>query len=190
MTDFLAGAADGALYLLQSALALAAIVATTLVLWGLTVRHAAIAAVAFAAIAFATVWLPPLPANVLSPAVLLGCGVLLAIGLDWPPAVRAVAAAAGAVTAGIAGGVQSATWAEATGATLVLVLLVFVLLLPSRVIPRRMPWLRVAQVGRRMAGAWIAAVGALLLVLTVRGIDLGGKPVAAAPAGTAPALLA
>jgi hypothetical protein len=171
MTALLAEAADGAQFLLTSALALAAIVASSRVLWGLSLRQGVIASVLFALVAILTVWLPPLPANILSPAVLAVCGLLLALGFDWPMGIRGAAAAAGAITAGISGGIQTATWAEAAGAVLVLLLLVFALLQPARFVPSSQPALKLA---RRMAGAWIAAVGVLMLVLTVRGVNLGG----------------
>jgi hypothetical protein len=175
MSEWLAGAADGALFLLQSALALAAVVASALVLWGLAVRQAVAAAVLFGAVALLTIWLPPLPINVLAPAVLVACGLLLATGWNAPLPLRTTAAAGGALAAGMAGGLQTATWPEAAGASLLLVASLLVLLLLARLVPVRAPWPRVVQLARRMAGAWIAAVGVLLLALTLRGIDPAGR---------------
>jgi len=167
----LRAAADGAAFVLQSALALAPAVATGLALAPVEVRRAGVRALVFAGLVGASGWLPIAGAVQAAPAaalVVLGLGT--ACGLRLAGAAAWLAVAVGALAAGLGGGMQTASWPEAAGGSLALgglVLLVQLLLarlvaLPARLVP-------VAALGRRMAGAWIGAVGAILLALWVRG---------------------
>jgi hydrogenase/urease accessory protein HupE len=97
-------------------------------------------------------------------------GAVVAAGLRLRGWAAALAVAIGGVTAGAAGGFQTATWEEVVGGGMLLGLIVVTwLLLASRVVlPARI--VRGATLARRMAGAWIAAVGILLVALWLRGV--------------------
>lgn len=165
----LRGMADGALFMAQSALALAAAAATVLAVAAATARQAVVAAIVFLLAASASAWMPQaVPAAALVPGVLLALGVLLAAGLRPRGAVAWIAVLAGGLAAGLAGGLPTATWEETAGGLVVLSLPVLAgLLLAVRIpVPPRLH--RGAATARRMAGAWIAAVGVLLLALWLR----------------------
>lgn len=163
------GLADGALFMLQSALALGAAVATVLAAAFAGTRQAVRAAIVFVAAAAASAWLPPVvPAASVVPGMLLVLGVVLAAGLRLRGAIAWIAVVIGGATAGLAGGLQTATWEESVGGLLVLAAIVLAgWLLATRIdVPPRMQ--RGVATARRMAGAWIAAVGVLLIALWVR----------------------
>jgi hypothetical protein len=168
-TGHLQGAIDGARVLLQSALALAVAVATSLALarmrLGRLVRGAllySLAAVAMGALA------RPVPADVVASSVLLVFGVLIAAGVrlqGWTPWAAIIA---GGIASGLAGKMQTASGAESAGGAVVLFLLMlFVGMLTRIPAPARLH--RAAGLARRMAGAWLAAVGVLMIALWMRG---------------------
>ena len=161
---------DGAIFVLQSPLALAAALVTCVLLASVTARTAVVRALAFALIAsVGGSMAPSLPAQAAVPAALLVLGLTTACGLqlNWPFAGLAIAL--GGLAAGWAGGMQTAAWQEAMGGGVVLGGLVCGLLLGLlglRATPAR--FALVVSVGRRVIGAWIGALGALLLALVMR----------------------
>ena len=165
----LRGVLDGASFLLQSALSLAAAVATMLALAPMPARRAMACAALFAGAAVAARWLPPaIPGGLLAPAALLALGAVVATGLRLRGWLAALAVVVGGVAAGAAGGFATATWEEMVGGVLVLAVMVIagLLLIGRIVLPSRVE--RAATLARRMAGAWIAAVGVLLVALWLR----------------------
>lgn len=163
------GIADGALFMGQSALALGAAVATVLAVAVDGARRAVAAAIVFVAAGAASAWWPAgVPSSSLVPGVLLVLGLVLAAGLRLRGAIAWIAVAVGGVAAGLAGGLQTATWEETLGGLLLLAVLVLAgFQLAARVaVPPRLQ--RGAATARRMAGAWIAAVGVLLIALWLR----------------------
>ena len=165
----LGGVLDGGMFVLQSALSLGAAVATVLVLAPMRSRRAVVAALVFAFVAVASGWLPErVPGGVLAPAALLLLGAVIATGFRARGVLAWIAIAIGGIAAGVAGGFQTATVAESIGgAALLFVLVAIGLLLAGHVtLPERVA--RGAALGRRMAGAWIAAVGILLVTLWLR----------------------
>lgn len=163
------GIADGAVFMLQSALALGAALATVLAAAVAGARQAVRAAIVFVAAAAASAWLPAtVPAASLVPGVLLVLGIVLAAGLRLRGAPAWIAIVVGGTTAGLAGGLPTATWEESGGGLLVLALLVLAgfVLAVRVVVPPRVE--RGVATARRMAGAWISAVGVLLIALWLR----------------------
>lgn len=165
----LRGLLDGGLFMAQSALALGVAAATVLVAAVDNTRQAWLAAIVFVAASAASAWMPHSPASeALAPGMLLVLGGLLASGLRLRGVGAWIAVVLGGATAGIAGGLQTATWPEALGGLLVLFAPVLVGLVVSArvvVVPRMS---RGVATARRMAGAWLAAVGILLVALLVR----------------------
>ncbi|MFL6695296.1 MAG: hypothetical protein ACJ8GO_20290 [Ramlibacter sp.] len=165
----LRGVLDGGLFVLQSALSLGAAIATVLVLAPMQSRRAVAAALAFALLAVASGWLPErVPGGVLAPAALLLLGAVIATGFRARGVIAWIAIAIGGIAAGVAGGFQTATLAESAGGAAVLFMLVAVglLLVGQITLPERA--IRAVTLARRMAGAWIAAVGILLVALWLR----------------------
>ena len=166
----LRGAVDGALFMGQSALALAATLATVLLLAAVPLRRAAGSALVFTLAAVAAGWLPvPVPwGAATTPAVLLLLGACVAAGLRLRGIAGWIAVVVGGVAAGIAGGLQTATWEETAGGIAVLyaALLAGLGLGGHVVLPQGMQ--RGAALACRMAGAWIAAVGVLMLAMWLR----------------------
>lgn len=169
LATHLRGVADGGLFLLQSALSLGAAIATVLALAPMPSRRAVGSALVFAAIAVAAGWLPPsVPGGVLAPAALLLLGATIATGFRLRGVLAGIAIVVGATAAGVAGGFQTATTEESIGGAVVLFVLVVagLLLIGKVTLPARV--VRGATLARRMAGAWIAAVGILLVALWLR----------------------
>lgn len=165
----LRGMADGATFMAQSALALGAAVATVLAVAVGGTRRALAAAIAFAVAAAVSAWLPqPLADGVLVPAVVLALGLTIAAGVRLRGALALAALVPGGVAAGIAGSLQTATWEETLGGLLVLFIPVLAGFLASVriVVPVRVQ--RGVTTARRAAGAWIAAIGILVLALWLR----------------------
>lgn len=170
-TSALHGLLDGAAYVLQFPLALSAVLVTCVLLGAAQVREAVQRAVVFAVITAASGWWPPSGATRgLVPAALLALGLAAAGGLRpagqfvWPAVV------AGGSAAGWAGGMQTASWQEAVGGGLALGGVAMALLLGlSRLRATPASMAAVLTIGRRVVGAWIAAVGVLLLALSLRG---------------------
>ncbi|MGZ5179118.1 MAG: hypothetical protein ACXWC2_01490 [Ramlibacter sp.] len=170
LTGLHAAAAGGA-FVLQSPLALAPAVATCLALAPGGVREAGLRALLFACVAAASGWLPVADAVQAAPAaVLVLLGLATAVGMRLAGGAAWGAIVVGAFASGLGGGMQTASWQEAAGGGLALCLLVVlldVLLARLALLPVRTG--RVVTLGRRMAGAWIGAVGAILLALWLRG---------------------
>jgi hypothetical protein len=160
-----AGLHDGALYVLGAPLALAALIATCLLLATARRPLPAAGVVLFVAAATITRWLPVLEDGLVVPGILLVLGLCLA--LDWTARGLGVpaAAAAGGAASGLAGGMQLASWQEIAGGDLVLFALLLFASLGIARAPRLQRLAKGAAVGRRMAGAWIAAIGILMLAL-------------------------
>lgn len=165
----LRGVADGALFMAQSELALGAVAATVLVVAAGSARRAAIGSILFVLAAACSAWMPQaLQGGALVPGVLLAFGVLLASGLRLRGGTAWLALAVSGIATGLAGGLQIATWEETIGGLLVLLVMVLggLCLGVGIAVPPRLQ--RGAVTARRTAGAWIAAVGVLLLALWVR----------------------
>lgn len=172
----LAGLAEGARYVLQSALAIGPAVATVLAVAPMPPRRALAGALLLALVAVGSRWLPDdvpgavlAPGGLLAPVVLVLLGTVTATGWRLRSASAWVALVVAGIVAGISGGFQTATVDESLGGGAVLLVLVAAGLLvmgavrlPDRVV-------RGATLARRMAGAWIAAVGVLLVALLLRG---------------------
>lgn len=162
---------DGAAFVLQSPLALAAVLVTCVLVEMRQAREAVLRTIVFAAVTAASgVWSPAAPSQTLVAAALLVLGLAAAVGrpaagpFAWPAVV------AGGLAAGWAAGMQTASWQEALGGSLALGALAISLwlgLFRLHAAPAPVP--AVLSVGRRVIGAWIAAVGALLLALSMRG---------------------
>ena len=163
------GVVDGAIFVLQSALSLAAAVATILALAPVSSNRTWPKAVVFATVAVASGWLPQrVPAAVVAPAVLLLFGALIAMNLRLRDGFSWTAIVVGAMAAGVAGGFQTATIAESIGGAALLFVLVAAGLLAMRKVRAPEPMVCGLALARRMAGAWIAAVGVLLVALWMR----------------------
>jgi hypothetical protein len=169
LVTHLGGLLDGAVFLLQSALSLGAAIATVLALAPMPSRRALGSAMALALIAVTAGWLlPNVPGGVLAPGALLVLGAVIATGFrlrDW---LAWIAIVIGGVAAGVAGGFQTATWEETVGGVALLFVLVAagLLLIGNVRLPQRV--VSGATLARRMAGAWIAAIGILLVALWLR----------------------
>jgi hypothetical protein len=168
---FLSGTIDGALYLLRAPLALCALLATCLLLASAT--RSAWPALAVVVVATATVarWLPVVEDARLVPGMLLVLGLLLAVGRGMGHAMVLAGAVVGGIATGIGGGMQVASGPEIAGSDAAIVAVLAIATLPMRFAQHAGRLARVAAVGRRMAGAWIAAIGALLLALPMRGLS-------------------
>lgn len=156
---------DAALLALAAPVALAAAVAAGFLA---AVSRNAIGSVLLFTCAFvATGWwtLPPLAVASLPPAILLLLGAALAWNAGWTSKAGIITGVLGGVAAGLAGGAQTSSLAEAAASSLALAGVVLGALLLRRSV-RRPPLL--AAWLPRVAGAWIAAIGALLLALALR----------------------
>lgn len=163
------GVIDGAMFLLGSILAIAAELATCLSLQPATVRRTIVHALAFGATSAAAGWLPQvLSADVLARATLVVMGVAVAAGLRLRGPAGWTAILCGGAAAGVFGGMQTATWQEALGAAAVLVLVMLSLLVPAAHVTVPPALARGVGLARRMAGAWIAAIGVLMIALLLR----------------------
>lgn len=169
------GIQDGALYLLHAPLALAALLATCLLL--ATARRPLPASALALLVTTATVtrWLTVVDTALIVPSILVVLGTLLALGCKARGAGAPLAAAGGGTAVGLGAGMQMATWQEIAGGIAV----VGVLFLLASVLFAKAPALgrftAAAAAGRRMAGAWVAAIGLLMLALWWRAAR-GGAP--------------
>jgi hypothetical protein len=97
--------------------------------------------------------------------------MLVVLGLSLASGFKArgfgvpAAAVGGGAAAGLAGGMQLASWQEVAGGDIVLAGLLLLASLACAKAPRLQRLASGAAVGRRMAGAWIAAIGLLMLAL-------------------------
>ncbi len=162
---------DGALFALGAVPALGAVAAACLATSPGTWRHAVLGAGLFAAGAALARLLPDTPA---ATACAAACMVLGGGAAALGASARRIRAAAlpwlaCGVAAGWAAGLPTSWPAEAVGSVLALAVLAATgLLLHGR--PGLPPALRPAgRTARRVAGAWLAALGALLLALWWRG---------------------
>ncbi|WP_145979297.1 hypothetical protein [Ramlibacter tataouinensis] len=165
----LQGAFDGATVLLQSTLAMVVTVATFLALAPVTASRPAWRALLFCACALAVGWVQrPLPADAIAAGVSLVLGAGTAAGLRWRGWAAWAVLVLGGAAAGISGKMQTASWEEGLGAALLLLLLAFVMILAGRIaMPARLSG--ASALARRMSGAWVAALGVLMLALWIRG---------------------
>lgn len=156
---------DAALLALTAPVALAAAAAAGLL--AAPGRTAAAAVLAFCCAFVAIGWwtLPALAVAGVPPATLLLLGAALAWSPAWASGVGLVTGLLGGVAAGLAGGAQTSSLAEAIASSLALSgLLLGALLLRRRA---QQPTVLATWLPR-VAGAWIAAIGALLLALALR----------------------
>src|SRR6476620_3641023 len=99
---------EGAAFALQSPLALAAMLATGLLVPQERVRGGVAKALVFALVAAASGWLPlPALAQAAVPAVLVAYGIAIACGLHAKRLVQAPILVVGGLAAGVAGGMQT-----------------------------------------------------------------------------------
>lgn len=166
----LRGALDGALFTLQAPLAIGAVLAACLACRMASARGRIAGALLLAASALLVQWLPDTwPATPIASAVVFALGALVAFNVRFGGPWCAVPLVAAGVGAGFAAGVPTATATEAAGSIVVLLVLAGVLLALGAVrVPGRIG--HGAMIARRMAGAWIAAVGVILVALWARGI--------------------
>lgn len=168
LAAFLEGALDGARVLAQSALALAVAIAVVLLVAARPARRLLLGALLYGLAAATIVTVAhPVPADSIAASVLLVCGVLIAAAVRPAEWGTWTAIVAGGLASGLAGKMQTASHGEATGAALAL----FVVVLAGGALMRiaQPVWLhRAAAVARRTAGAWLAAIGVLMLALSLR----------------------
>ncbi|KQT08070.1 hypothetical protein [Ramlibacter sp. Leaf400] len=158
----------GALFFLQQPLAWLPVVAVLLLVRDCSGRTALSAAAVLLAAAAATHWLPPQGLLRLGAAGFVaaaGIGVAASLRLRGAPAV--LVAGLGGVALALGADFAIATPAEAAGALLVATLLMAALAAAWRLVPPRWREAPVARVGVRVAGAWMGAIGLLLLSLQV-----------------------
>jgi len=164
------GLVDGALYAAQSPLALGAVLAACLACRP-GPRSTAIAMVALLGLsllagrALPDTW----PAATIAACVVGALGVLVALDVQLRAAAP-LALVPGGVGAALAAGIPIATPAEAAGSIAMLLVPGAALLLARASIrwPSRLQL--GASIARRMAGAWLTAIGILLLALRARGV--------------------
>lgn len=169
LVPVLEGIVDGARVLVLSTLALAVTAATWFAVRSESYGNAVCMAVFFCACAL-LVEVPgyALPADTVAAFVLLALGVLVAADLPLRGRAAWVGAAVGGVAAGLSGKLQTASWEESAGALGALLGISIVFgVLAQATIPSALT--RPAALARRMAGAWLAAVGVLMLALWMRG---------------------
>lgn len=163
------GVVEGALFMVRSPLALVGAVAGVLAVDAGHRRRVLLASGLYVLAAVASTAMPPNRASgAAAPGVILVLGLLLALGLRLRGAAGWFALVMAGVASGVGGGLQTATWQETLGGLSILffVMLFGELLGATLVVPARFS--RGAITARRMAGAWIAAVGTLLLALWLR----------------------
>lgn len=159
------GVLDGAAYLLGAPLALAALLATCLLL--ATARRALPASALALLVAAATLtrWLGVVDQALIVPCILLLFGTLLALGWKARGAAAPLAALAGGAAVGLGGGMQLASWQEIAGGDAVVAMLFVLASVLTAKAPPLGRFTAAGAVGRRMAGAWVAAVGVLMIAL-------------------------
>ena len=175
LTRHIGSTVDGALFVLQSPLSVGLSLAAVLALAPLPRRRALLSALAFALVTIGSGWLPDsvagsvlVPASWLAPMLLLFVGAPIAMGVRLQGLNAWVVLLGAGIGAGVSGGFQTATVDEITGASMALFVLVAagLLMVGAVHLPERV--VRAATLARRMTGAWMAAVGILLLALLLR----------------------
>ena len=171
--EWLGAAADGAAAVLGAPLALLALLATALAAPAATRVRVVACVVLFLAGALASLWLPPGLLQAPLAAGLLALLGLAAIAAGWhdAPAVGAGAAALGGLAFGLASGLPLALPAEAAGSLALGALVLAALLALGAATAQRRAGHPVLRFAPRVLGAWIAAVGLLLMAL-----QLWGRP--------------
>lgn len=169
------GLGDGASYLLGAPLAVAALLATCLLLATARRPLPASAIVLLVAAATLTRFVAVVDQALIVPCILIALGSLLALGCTARGRVAPLVAVAGGVAAGLGGGMQVASWQEIAGGDAVLVAMFLLASVAAAKAPPLGRFTVAAGVGRRMAGAWIAAIGVLMLALWWRAAQ-GGAP--------------
>lgn len=164
----LEGAVDGARVLVQSTLALAVALATTLALARMAPGRMVRGALVFCLSAIAIGgFAQPVPADVVAASTLVVFGIVIAADVRLRQGFSWAAIVVGGVACGLAGKMQTASRDESIGAALVLFVLVLIAGALTRIAaPARLH--RAASLARRMAGAWLAAVGILMIALWMR----------------------
>lgn len=156
---------EAVLLVLAAPVALAAAVAGGLL--AATARSAGVSLLLFALGSVAIGWWP-LPAamvTALPPATLLLLGTALAWSPGWMRRSAGAFCLLSGIAAGLAGGARTSTLPEAIAAGLALSCVA----LGAMLLRQRVPLpLAAAALLPRVAGAWIAAIGALLLALALR----------------------
>jgi hypothetical protein len=163
---------EGALHVLAAPLGLAALLATFLMIARAGAGASPVSAGLLVTTAMLARWVPEsVAAGVAVPSVLSVFGGMLASNaLARRVASAAAAAVVGGAAVGLGGGMQMASWPEAAGAGVVYALFVCAASLIFARLPDIPRLARAAALARRMAGAWIAAVGAILLALWWQGV--------------------
>lgn len=158
----------GALLFLQQPLAWLPVVAVLLLVRECSGRTGLSAAAVLLVAAGAAYWLPPHGLLRLGPAgFVAAAGIGLAASLRLQGTAAVFAAGLGGAALALGADFAIATPAEAVGALLAAVLLMAVLAAAWRFVPPRWRGAPVARVGMRVAGAWMGAIGLLLLSLQV-----------------------
>jgi len=129
-------------------------------------REAALTAAAFAALLLGMAWAPvPTGASLWPPAVLALLGACATTGWTARGLPLALLLLAAAIGAGLAGGLPFASVAEAAGGAFMGAVVVAALQMVLRGLQARFPASPIAAMGRRIAGAWLLAIGLLMVAL-------------------------
>lgn len=166
LPEWLLAARDGAQAVLGQPLALLAALSVALATRGRIGHGSRLALGVFLAAAVAASTVPPSAMHAAAAAALLAVlGVAVATGWRWGRAVHVAAAALGGLALGLAAGLPVALPSEAGGSLLVGGALLALLLAVHRALERR--WHRhvALRFGPRVLGAWVAAIGLLLMAL-------------------------
>ena len=166
LPEGLLGARDGVQAALREPLAVLAVLAVaTATRRRLAHRGASTLALFLAAAASAGMAPPSTHHAAAASALLAALGVAMAAGWRWGRGVHGLAAASGGVAIGLAAGLPLALPTEAGGSLLVGAVLLAVLLAVHRALEHRWPTQAALRIGPRVLGAWIAAIGFLLMAL-------------------------
>lgn len=166
LPEWLLGARDGAQAALGHPLALLAALGVALATRGQLGHGVRPALAVFLAAAVAAAALPPSAMHATGAAALLAVlGVGVATGWHWGRAVHVAAAALGGLAFGLAAGLPVALPSETVGSLLVGGGLLALLLAVHRAAERRWPTHMALRIGLRVLGAWVAAIGLLLMAL-------------------------
>lgn len=155
----------GALFLLASPIALAALAGLASAGWGGAAWPLMAGAAALGAAA--APWLPP-QALALAPVVVVGLGALGASrALRWRPRPALALAMAGAagVAAGLAAEFHWATPAETVGGVAAVLVLALAMLAALQALDRRPGFSPLLRVALAIVGAWVLVLAALVLLL-------------------------
>lgn len=169
LPEWVSGGVEGARAAVGNPLALLALFAIALMSQG---RHARTLAIVLLALlgAFACGWLPPHPAHpTLAAGLLAGLGVAAASGWHLPRTAGLACVLAGGFAFGLAAGLPLALPSETAGSLVVALVLLGLLLMIGTLLQRRWSSSVPLRYGPRVLGAWIAAIGLLLMALQAWG---------------------